>query len=793
MTDIYSFGIWVRRRRRALDMTQDQLADLVGCAPITVRKIESDERRPSPQMAERLAQMLQIASAERARFIGAALAELAVDRLADPTAVIAAPLLRLLLPRPATALVGRDEDLAALLALLAAPSARLVTLIGPGGIGKTRLALAALGQLGASSSPSGVIWLESLADEAALLATIARGIGIAETAAPPLDRLRLALGDRPLLLLLDNLEQLAGAALPLGALLTAAPALRLLVTSRAPLQIRGERIVPLGPLSAAEAALLYAERAGASGAAPATDGQAVAALVAALDRLPLAIELAAARARSFPPDALLARLAEGLDLLSDGPRDLPERQRTLRATIGWSYALLSAEQAALFRRISVCPAGVTPQLAAALADRSEADAALALAALVDQSLLALHQPTGQYRMLATIRAYAGERLASLGETELANERHLRSQCALAERAAPALFGAEQRRWLAVLAAEQENIAALLRVAPDGGERDRLVCALWWHWYRCGMLREGGALLERVARTADDRALAALAGGRAAALALRLGSYAAAAALAQRSIDELAAFGDAGGAAFASGVLAAVALLGGDLPRAVALANAALPPLSASGQPWAEAVVTMILATAARYAGDDGASAALLERCLHAFETIGDDWGIAFVLGEIGALKAWQQEWRTADVYFRASLEAAQQLGDQTTIAHALHRLGRAARQLGEHGRALVLLEQQLALFETLGDRAGMLYAQWELAALALALGRPDLAALSIGRAQTLTRAIGVTLSRDATDYAAVEAASLAALGAAQYAEARARGSLLDAGALGRATIAELRQ
>ncbi|MDX1530072.1 MAG: protein kinase, partial [Rhodothermales bacterium] len=424
------------------------------------------------------------------------------------------------LPAPLTSFVGREVEVERLGRLLEA--ARLVTLTGPAGTGKTRLAVEAARRIehgfadGAAFVP-----LAPVRDPALVPSALAQALGV-EASGPALpDALADALRGCELLLVLDNFEQVTAAAPAVGALLGACPRLRVLATSRVPLRLSGEREAPVPPLAVPEpeatpdpdgllahaAVRLFVERAQAVDPAFALtpeNAAAVAALCARLDGLPLAIELAAARTKLFAPAALLARLGHRLDLLANRMHDRPARHHTLRQALAWSYDLLGPEEQRLYRRLGVFRGGCTIEAAEAVAGLDGADDVLdGLAALVDHSLL--RTTTGadgepRFEMLETVRTFALERLAEAGERAEAQGAHAHHVLDLAERAAPELTGAEQGTWLDRLDAEHDNLRAALDAAEADGDTGlglRLGTALWRFWLVRGHLAEGRRRLERL--------------------------------------------------------------------------------------------------------------------------------------------------------------------------------------------------------------------------------------------------------------------------------------------------------
>jgi predicted ATPase/class 3 adenylate cyclase len=422
-----------------------------------------------------------------------------IFQLADREFPALRSLYRTNLPVPATAFLGREPELAEVLGLLSRDDVRLLTLTGPGGTGKTRLALQAAAEA-SDSFPDGVFWvpLAPLRDPALVLEAATQALGAKDGFAEHI-------ADKSLLLLFDNFEQVVEAAGEVAGLLGACPNLHVLVTSRERLRVSGEQTWPVPSLAEQDGVELFAARARA--VEPSFTGSpAVAELCARLDELPLAIELAAARIKLFTPDQLLARLEKSLLMLTGGSRDLPERQRTLRGAIDWSHDLLDPEDRRLFARLGVFAGGGPLETADAVCgipgDERPLDVFGGLERLAEQSLAAIgddaHGDT-RFTMLETIREYALEQLALCGDEETTRARHAAWCLDLAEQVAPELTGPDEARWLDRLEAEHDNLHAALRWLLERGEVEqalRIATSVWAYWFFRTHITHGYELLEQ---------------------------------------------------------------------------------------------------------------------------------------------------------------------------------------------------------------------------------------------------------------------------------------------------------
>ena len=639
------------------------------------------------------------------------------------------------LPPLVDTLVGRDEDLAAVARKLAVEKAQLLTLTGSGGVGKTQLALRALADLAGSFVETTAVSLASCTDTGQVVAALAYALGIKEREARPLrERLLASLRASHRLVLLDNVEQTLPSVADLVAdMLAACPALTLLVTSRAPLRITGEHEYPVFPLAlpertraatvdtvaASPAVQLFLRRARAvsPGLSLSPDtAPVIAEIVHRLDGLPLAIELAAARAKAFPPAAMLRRLDARLSFLTIGPRDLPARQRTLRAAIGWSHDLLDEDERTLFRRLAVFPDGFTADTVDAIARPTDqprpAEILLDQAAeLLDWGMLTRSdQPDGavRYGMLETVREFAWERLEAAGETAELSRLHLTWCLTFVEEATARLFSAEEDAWLARLQQEDATLQAALGWAfRQQGAADvelgfLLAGALADYWYVSGRLTEGRGWLAR-AETLGAGLAPSLGRARSLVGACQIEQTQSAVEPAELHGEEAlhlaTLLDDQPTIGRAMLFLGNLAMMQGDLARASLLHEEAYACFERLGNRAWSALALLNLGMDFFRQGQLDEAARCAEDALKMTRAIGDRWDTIATLRLLGDVACERGDLELAKALYAESLGLSWQHGSDREVADSLSGMGALALVSGDLVRAARLLGAAETLYQ----------------------------------------------------------------------------------------------
>jgi predicted ATPase/transcriptional regulator with XRE-family HTH domain len=791
---IATFGLVVKRYRVAAGFTQEELAERSGLSVPSISNLERGVlHRPRHETVRLLADALDLQAEERASFFSAARS--ARGAPADMTPITHEASARsarvVSLPRAPTPLLGREHDLPTVAALLQDGSARLITLTGLGGVGKTRLALE-VAWLVANSFANGACFvsLASIRDPDLVPSAIAAALGLHDSGEGSFSDLLLThMHDKQLLLLLDNVEQVAAAAPFIADVLAGCPALVALITSRISLRLRGEHEYAVPPLAVPDSAggislATFAEvgsvrlftarvrEAQPDFALSAVNAPAVASICQRLEGLPLALELAAARYRVLDLQTLAARLETRLPLLTRGAVDLPERQRTLRATLTWSYELLPPAARATFRQLAVFVGGCTLAAAEAVCqamDRDSPDGVLdLLSILVEHHLLGCSPvapalPDGpdsmpsalgngaRYTMLETVREYAWEQLQAHSEAATAQEAHLAYFVAVAEAAAPHLRGQDQARWLASLDAERDNLRAALQEAIDLEDAEsglRLGAALMYYWYSRGAAREGRAGLERVLRLGADKAHSLARAGAlhsAGVLAFRLGDYDDAARCYEAALALRRTLGDEAGSAVTLNNLGIIAAQRDDYARAVALYEESLGILRKVGNLPAAARTLTGLGIVAFWRGDFAHAQACHEESLAMKRAAGDMLGCAVSLSNLAELAYQQGDLQRAEARCREGLALLHAEGTMAHRSELLDTVGRIALSRKEYINAAEALEESLRLCREADDTFGIAEELASLGELALALREAPLAAERFKESVALYHEIGMRL------------------------------------------------
>ena len=698
------------------------------------------------------------------------------ERLADGPARHAEPRPHNL-PVQRTAFIGREPEAAALRQLLSRVDVQLVTLTGPGGIGKTRLALQVAGEI-ADQFPGGVCFvaLSAVAEGGLIASAIAQAVGVSETGnQSPQESLKEYVSglSQPMLLLLDNFEHLVSAAPVIAQLLTIGPKLKAVVTSQAPLHVYGEHefpvpplalpdlksIPPLEALSRLPAVALFVERARAvkhEFVLTKENAPAVAAICARLDGLPLAIELAAARIKLLSPSAMLARLESRLNLLTGGALDLPTRQQTLRSTVDWSYGLLNPSEQTLFRRLSVFTGGCSLEAVEAVCDTKGnlgLDVLDGMASMVDKSLAQhVEQLDAETRfvMLSTIREYALERLAGSADEAATRRAHAAYYLVLAEEGAE--DAVSHPEWLDRLEVEHDNFRMALDYLVKTGDADwglRLGAALFHFWETREHLTEGRDAIARLLALPGAAARPKLRARllfAAAILAGEQGDYGSARQLLEESLDTCIGLNDNRGAAVALNALAVYARDRGELTGASVLFERCVVIWKDLGDSADIARALSNLANVTKLRGDYARASSLYDECLTMFRKAGDGAGVAWTLNYQGDVAREKSDFAAAHSFCEQSLAAFRQLRDGWGVASALSDLASLCGDQGNNAEARRLYGESIKMFQELGHKRGIARVLECLAASAAAQSNAEQSLHLAGAAAALRQRLGAPLT-----------------------------------------------
>jgi predicted ATPase len=764
-----TFARLLRRHRLAAGLSQEELAERAGLSARGVSDIERGLRlAPRPETVRMLADALGLGDAERSALIAAVHPELAPPTIdhAPPPKPAREPSIALtpvLLPIPPTRLVGRAAELARLRDLFAQGGARLVTLTGPGGVGKTRLVLEFAAELDRDGPFAGAVALVELAalrDPAQVLPSIGRALGLRESAGVPIERqVTESLAGQPWLLILDNCEHLLAAAPVVADLLAASPGLAVLTTSRERLRLRGERVIPLPPLALdSDAVRLLVERITdirPDFALTEANKATVLTICERLDGLPLALELAAAWASAFPPAALLAHLDRRLPMLVGGAADLPARQQALRDTIAWSYDLLSPDEQALFRRLGVFAGGFALEEAQVVGGQVPAAGVPAIMALHEKSLLrATEGLDGQPRftMLETIREFAIEMLEAAGEAEAVHAVHARCYLALAVEADRLLGGPAQIPTLRRLDAEDANLDVALDwlIAHDPAAALEMASSLWLYWSESGRQRNGRNWLQRALEASEGegtfhRARALLKLGN---LAIDLADFPEARAHYEASLGIWRALDESRGIASCLTGLGLVAAHQGDPETALANHEESLRIWQATDDKPGVALCLLNLGHVHLALGNLEDAEELFRACLEARRGLGDELGIAYVHVGLARVAAARHEPTEARRLLSLSQDLFERMGDPNGQGHVLTEYARLASDDRSVEESLRLYREALRLRERPGDRHGIIECLEGIALLWAGTGASATAVMLFAAAERWRERMGSTAVRE---------------------------------------------
>jgi predicted ATPase/transcriptional regulator with XRE-family HTH domain len=723
--DVPTFGRLLKRYRRTAHLTQEELAARAGYSSHYISMLERGVRFPQSLTVNMLADALALHEVDRE----------ALHTVAVPHPPEAVPVQRVL--PPSLPLLGREQDTAHIMRLLCGDDVRLLTLTGPGGVGKTALAR----QVAATLAPdfadgTAFVDLSAVQHPEVVIPTIARALNLRAMGTRPVrERLIAFLGEREMLLLLDSFERVAEASGAVGDLAALGPRIKLLITSRIPLRLQAEcefRVQPLAPpelrgiqpagkLLQSPAVALFVRRAMLIKPDFALDDEKMAVIADVcrhLDGLPLAIELAAARVSHLSVAALRDRLQHRLQILTGGTRDLPARQQRMRDTIAWSYELLSGADQALLRQLSVFADGWSLEAAEEVCTAGKGEPTCPILdgvrTLVESSLI-IPTDDGQeeprYRMLDTLREYASEQLVAAGELDVLRRRHSAHYLCLAEHAEPALQDRDQRVWYSRLEREHDNLRAALDWLLEVGEVEpalRLSGAVWRFWQRHGDIPEGRRWLEACLTAAEAPGQSVPEQVRAKALwgaswlAYHQGDYSRSRSLSAEYLALARERGDALSLRNALTGLGMADLAEARVAEAIWSLQEALDVCKPLGNVWHRATSALNLGNATMLAGDLPRAEALFEEALALYKERGDEVFTARASQHLGYVALLRGEYAQARTLFVQSLLALSDLGEQLGIADGLEASAAVHAATGKARQAGRLLEAASVLRERIG-------------------------------------------------------------------------------------------